>query len=46
MSVTPYLGLAEVMAHKAATAKGVVAEFVGTLLLVGSATQFYNLNNL
>lgn len=34
MSVTPYLGLAEVMAHKAVTAKGVVAEFVGTLLLV------------
>ena len=40
MSVTPYLGLAEVMAHKAATAKGVVAEFLGTLLLVSSVTQF------
>ena len=40
MSVTPYLGLAEVMAHKAVTAKGVVAEFVGTLLLVSYECLF------
>jgi hypothetical protein len=46
MSVTPYLGLAEIMAHKAATAKGVVAEFLGTLLLVISVTKFYSFNNL
>ena len=46
MSVTPYLGPAEVMAHKADTAKGVVAEFVGTLLLVSSVMQVYSFNSL
>jgi len=34
MSVTPYIGLAEITADKAGTAKGLVAEFIGTLLLV------------
>jgi len=34
MSVTPYLGLGEITEDKAAAAKGAVAEFIGTLLLV------------
>ena len=34
MSVTPYLGLEEIIGDKAAAAKGAVAEFLGTLLLV------------
>ena len=40
MSVTPYIGLAEITADKAGTAKGLVAEFIGTLLLVGQYFRF------
>jgi len=34
MSVTPYLGLSELTDDRAGAAKGMVAEFVGTLILV------------
>ena len=36
MSVTPYLGLAELTGDKVGIAKGIAAEFVGTLFLVSA----------
>ena len=44
MAVVPYIGLSEVTTNKAGAVKGMVAEFIGTLILVRSRLYLYNTN--